>query len=379
MTKTYDVIVVGAGPIGSYTASQLARRGFSVGLFERQKKVGAGTLCSGVISIQAFKRYELPYDSILTKITAFAFVSPSRQRLEYEQEDPLAYVINRDLFDRELFKLAKSRGVEAHLNARVTAIRESAQDCVVETGAKDYRARVVCIATGNDYRLQLGLGMGRPARMLHGHQIEIPLAIDVPSKVLIHMGANVAPGSFGWLIPTSLKSCRVGVLINQNNKKYLKNLIRERVGDIGDCEKNIRSKPIAYAGIKKTATARVIAVGEAAGQVKTTTGGGIFYGLLCSEIAVEEIGKVLKNTSANLLDYETIWRSTLVTEQEIGMKVRAIAGAIDDARLENMFSFVKKNSYWIKLLTPRINFDYHSNMLNFCLETFKYILKLRTR
>ncbi len=400
--KSYDIIVIGAGPIGSYTAYRLATQGYHVGLFEKKKRAGSDVICAGVISTQAFKRYELPYDSILTKINSFTFVSPQNSRLEYSQEEPLAYTVDRQIFDRELFIMAKTSGVEMHTGEdhAVERVQESTQCCSVATRNKmTYQARIVCIATGNNYRLQSMLGFGKPVKILHGYQVEIPLELPSHSTAFIHVGRDVAPGSFGWVFPISPIKARAGVLVEQNSVRWLNNLLMRRIcleSVAGSKSRtvpkskrrqkrispgsdlNIQSKSIAHGPIKKTATRRILVVGEAAGQVKTTTGGGVHFGLLCSEIAVDKIIKTMRDKShENMLDYETTWRSTLVSELGVGTKLRKIAASISDNQLEELFAFAKKNKFWIQLLTPRINFDYHSNMLDFCLSTFRYVLKLR--
>lgn len=396
------MIVIGAGPIGSYTAYRLASQGYRVGLFDKKKRAGTDVVCAGVISVQAFKRYELPYDAILTTINAFTFISPKNSRLEYSQEEPLAYTVDRQVFDRSLFMNARASGVETHMGEEhaVAGVQESTQSCSVMTGnKKTYRSRIVCIATGINYRLQSNLGFGKPAKILHGYQAEIPLAMPSRSTAYIHVGRDVAPGSFGWVFPIGPAKARAGVLVDQRSSKWMNNLLSRRINFEPLAEERlkfaarsarplkdggrlrggeVRSKHIAHGPIKKTATRRIVVIGEAAGQVKTTTGGGVHFGLLCSEIAVDKIIKSLRDNSQScVLDYETTWRSTLVSEIGIGMKLRKIAASINDAQLETLFTFAKKNKFWIQLLTPKINFDYHSNMLSFCLETFKYVLKIK--
>ena len=47
--KTYDVLVAGAGPVGSYTAYKLAEYGHSVAVFERNSTIGEDVCCTGII------------------------------------------------------------------------------------------------------------------------------------------------------------------------------------------------------------------------------------------------------------------------------------------------------------------------------------------
>ena len=109
--------------------------------------------------------------------------------------------------------------------------------------------------------------------------------------------------------------------------------------------------------------------------MKTTTGGGIFYGFLCSEIAVDKLTGTLRD-GKDLRDYEVTWHSALASELDIGVRLRKIASTLKNKDIENLFDFVKKHRFWVDLLVPRINFDYHSSFIYFCLKSFSSLLKM---
>lgn len=376
MKTRYDVVVIGAGPIGSYTAYQLADKGFRVCLVDQKKDIGHGVLCAGVISKEAFKRYDLPGDSILARIDSVTFFSPFGQRLEYDPRDVFAYVVDRDVFDHKLFLQAKRCGVDIFMKQRIVDITGASFFYSVKSKTRQFSAKAVVIATGVDYHLQTKLDLGGPAGYLYGSQIELPVHA-AHSKIEIHIGKDFAPGSFGWVIPYRENTSKIGVIVAQKGKKWLKKLVEQRLGSALKVEeKDIGIKPIAYGTIGKSTNGCILAVGEAAGQVKTTTGGGIFYGLLCSEIAVDKLTKTLRD-SYSLSDYEITWRSSLVPELDIGVSLRSIASKLNDQDIENLFSFVKQNKFWVELLVPRISFDYHSNFIFYCLKSFGHLLGLR--
>jgi len=374
----YDVVVVGAGPIGSYTAYQLADKGFNVCLVDEKERVGENVLCAGVISKEAFKRYDLPSDSIVARIDSVSFFSPFGQRLEYEPRDIFAYVVDRDVFDRKLFLQAKRCGVDIIMEQRVVDITGASYFYSIKTGSKEFNAKAVVIATGVDYQLQDKVGLGSPPHYLYGSQIELPVP-SARDKIEIHIGRDFAPGSFGWVIPYGENTSKIGLIIGQGGKKWLKKFVEQRLGNSVKIDpKEIGIKPIAYGAIKKSTNGSILAVGEAAGQIKTTTGGGIYYGLLCSEIAVEKLTRALRD-GYGLGDYEITWRSALLPELDIGMNLRAIAAKLSDQDIENLFSFVKQNKFWVELLVPRINFDYHSNFIFYCLKSFGHLLGLKNK
>jgi digeranylgeranylglycerophospholipid reductase len=378
MKRRYDVVVVGAGPVGSYTAYQLANRGLSVCLADKKKKIGTGVICAGVIGKEAFERYDLPSDTILRNINSVSFFSPFGQRLEYAQDDDFAYVVDRDLFDKDLLQKAKKRGVDVFLNGKVKDISGAPYFYTAKTSRNTFQAKAIVIATGIDCMLHEKTGLTKPPQYLYGSQIELTVPHS-PSKLEIHIGRDFAPGSFGWLVPYRNGQAKIGLLLTQKGKKWLRRFIEQRLGIArGFDEERIQRKPIAFGPARKSVNGNILSVGEAAGQVKTTTGGGIFYGLLCSEIAVDRITQTIKN-GFNLTDYEITWRSALVSELDIGRNLRLIAARLGDEEVENLFSFVKQNRFWVELLVPRINFDFHSNVIFFCMKSFGQLLRLNNK
>lgn len=376
MTK-YDIVIVGAGPIGSYTAYLLADKGFDVCLLDEKTEIGKDVICAGVIGKEAFKRFDLPTKSILSRINSATFISPTKTKLEYKPEEVFAYIVDREKFDRGILKSAQRVGVDLHLKQRVTTIeKKSSRYYTVVTSKRKYKTRIIVLATGINYALNKKAGLGKPSHFLYGSQIELPISFS-KSNVEIHIGTSFAPGSFGWVIPAGANTSRIGILLNRKTKPWLKKMLEHRlnisVAKLRDEE--LKTKPIAFGPVKRSVKNNILAVGEAAGQMKTTTGGGIFFGLICSEIAVEKITDTLRN-GTSLSDYETTWRSVLASEIDIGMVMRKIATKLSDEDLENLFRFVKKNRFWVNFLMPRINFDYHSNVIYFCIKSFGALLKL---
>jgi len=377
MKKKYDVAVIGAGPIGSYTAYQLCDKGFAVCVLDEKVNIGADVICTGIISKEAFKRYDLPTKSILSRIDSFVFISPYGQRLEYINPNVFAYIVKRESFDKSLLDLAKKCGADIYLGQQVMKIEGSTDYYTLFCPRKKYYARAVILATGVNYRLHKTVGLGTPPGFLSGSQIELSSSIpNQPSRIEIHIGRSFAPGSFGWVVPTDGHSSKIGLIIDKDAALGLEHMLKDRLHiPLSDFDRaRLRQKPIAFGLVRKSVKDYILAVGEAAGQVKTTTGGGIFYGLLCSEIAVDRLARTLKSGS-DLRDYELTWHSALVSELEIGLQLRKAARNIDDPTVERLFSFVKNNRFWIELLRPRINFDFHSNLLYFCLKSFEAILK----
>ena len=369
--------MVGAGPVGSYTASRLAKLGFKVAIFEEDKSVGENVICTGIIGKEIFERFNLPQEAVLSRVKSVSFFSPSLLSVEYKPSDTLAYVVDRGIFDRDALAYAVKNKVEVHLNSRVEKIKIEEDFVQVEVRedscSKKIGAKAVVLSTGVNYRLQQDLGMGSPPAFFQGAQVEAEL--EALEQTEIYLGREVCPGSFAWVVPLNNFKARVGVLANSRGAFYLKNFLQKCLQErIKEKSLSISQKRIAYGPIPKSFTHRVLAVGEAGGQTKTTTGGGIAYGLLCSEIAVDVLKESFNRgdfSERRLSKYEKLWRSKIGKELKIGCDVRKIMGKITDKQIDKVFKFLQRRKGLKRLIERRVNFDYHSGFLSLGLKALK--------
>jgi len=374
----YDVVVVGGGPIGSYTACQLADQGFEVGLFEEDDEVGKDVICTGVIGTEAFERFNLPRTAIVSHIKSIIFFSPSLLTLDYTSSDTLAYVVDRSIFDSKILEYAREKGVKVHLGRQVRGVKIEDNFSEVEIYGEDslvekLRAKVVVLATGIKYQLHKNLGLRPPPTFLQGVQVETEVK-DL-SGTEIYLGSEVSPGSFAWVVPLNHQRARIGLLTGKRGGFYLNNFLKDRFKErINEPNPAILQKSIAHGPVRRSVSDRVLAVGEAAGQVKTTTGGGIFYGLICSEIAIQVLKKAFHKGDLSyrqLRDYERLWKSRLGRELRMGKLARKILGKLSDKQIDRIFKFVGERPKVKELLERKVKFDYHGDLISLGLKLLK--------
>ena len=131
--QLYDVIVVGAGPAGSYIAHELASSGYDVAVFEEKSTPGLNVCCTGIISTECFQSLDPGTDVILTKVNSAKFFSPSGRCLRLQTENVQAYVVNRLLLDKAITLKAQSQGAQYFFSSPVIDIIPGKDSIQVET------------------------------------------------------------------------------------------------------------------------------------------------------------------------------------------------------------------------------------------------------
>ena len=149
-----------------------------------------------------------------------------------------------------------------------------------ESGPASLRAQVAVITTGVNGSLNHALGLAHPRQFLRALQAEMSLPPNGHGNATrVFVGQGVAPGAFGWEIPLGNNRWRVGLMTEDNPDPYFRQARPESCAPNRHFNLRIDRKGIAQAAVGRCVVERVIAAGEAAGHIKTTTGGGIYYGL----------------------------------------------------------------------------------------------------
>ena len=367
----YDVIIVGAGPAGSYIACELASSGHAVAVFEEKSASRLNVCCTGIISTECFRSLDLGTDVILTKVNAAKFFSPSGRCLRLQTENVQAYVVNRPLLDKALASKAQSQGAQYFFSSPVIDIipgRDSIQAETLCSGAREmFSARAVILANGFRPKLPRKLGLGRIKNFLVGAQAEIE-AKNV-DELEVYFGQEIAPGAFAWLVPISTNKAYVGLLATSQAKlhlqKFLNNLFGQ--GRIANREVEIGQKAIPVGTLARSYGDRVLVIGDAAGQVKPTTGGGIYFGHLGAQLAAEVLDEALSSdnlTAGQLSRYQKQWKAKMGKELSRGYWARWAYAKLSDRQIEGIFNMFDSNGMAEALLNSgKFSFDWHSRLI----------------
>jgi digeranylgeranylglycerophospholipid reductase len=342
-----DVVVIGGGPAGLHAAARLAAEGLGVELVEEHDAVGEPVHCTGVLAREAFERFGVPRGTILNELSTVCFHPPSGRVVEYSPAEIEAVVIDRVGFDRQLARQAAASGVNFR-TSRITNVFVDSTGVTVAGGDVEVRARACVLACGASYALHRRLELGRPRLVLQSAQAELPA--ERLGHVEVHFGSAAAPGGFAWAVPVQRRdrqAVRVGVMCTSDARGYFRRMVarvtpRWGVQAADTCVP--RHKVLPLGPVARTTRDRVIAIGDAAGLVKPTTGGGIYYSLLSAELAAETLVRALADdalSAARLDRYERAWHDAIGAELRWQHILRKIAQRLSDAEIDRLFDLAR--------------------------------------
>jgi geranylgeranyl reductase family protein len=369
----YDVAVIGGGPIGSHVAFRLAVLGYEVVVVERKTETGGPVCCTGIVSRECVSSLALDKDVVFRQANGARLLSPSGRVLRLWRPEPQVSIVDRTAFNVALANRAQGQGVEYRLNSSVVGAHFSDNGVSLEfgmqgNGIKYLQARAVVIAAGAaSAGLAVALGLGKVGDFAMGAQAEVEImGVD---EVEVYFGGEITPGFFAWLVPISSQKALVGLLSRRKPEVYLRRLLARLLaqGKIVSTKVEMTRGGIPLQALARTYGERLLVVGSAAGQVKPTTGGGIYYGLLCADIAANHLNRALKsdNLSAeNLSSYQREWRKRLGVELRFGYWARKLYERLSDRQIDQVFDIIESNGIDEALLKAEdLSFDWHSKVV----------------
>ncbi len=366
----HDVIVIGGGPIGSYTAGRLAEKGHKVLVLEKKQRSGESVCCTGIVGLECVNRFNIDDSLILRKVNGASLFPPSGNELFIRRPEPQACILDRVAFDMSLAEKARSAGAEYSFDSRATDVAV-AKDSVTVTFSnlgkqQEIKAKTLVIATGFSPPFLRRIELGAFDDYCVGAQVEIET--KDAENVEVYFG-EPAPGFFAWVVPTQSPMARIGLLMRKTPGIYLKKWLKELEsrGRIAPHQVEMSYGAIPLKPLPQTYGERLIVIGDAAGQVKPTSGGGIYYGLLSADIAADTLHSALTDgdlSAKRLARYERGWKKKLGRELTVGYWARKIFEKLSEKQIDRIFEIVKSGNIDEAMLkAPELSFDWHSKTI----------------
>lgn len=368
-----DVAVIGGGPAGCVAAADLAAAGWRVTVFEEHPSIGTPVDCSGIIGAEAFAALDLPVSSIVDELCRIELIAPSGGAVGFERRQPIAHIVDRRRFDQALGERAAAAGAEIVTSAQVVSVTPWSEGIELEVlhdgGSQRHSARAVVLAGGPRYRFQEQLGLGRPVRFLQTLQAEVQAVTAGPAKVFL--GQRIAPGSYAWYIPVQTAQgvrAKIGVSAVAGApaafQRFWDRLVSLRL--VAEPRPAAKGWIIPVQPLRRTYADRVVAVGDAAGQTKPTTGGGLYYGPLCARFAAQTLDEALRRddlSARRLAGYERRWRARLGCELRTAVWFRRVIERLSDAELDALIGLFRTKDGLSRLMHRHANFDWHHRLI----------------
>ncbi|MBW3012014.1 NAD(P)/FAD-dependent oxidoreductase [Candidatus Woesearchaeota archaeon] len=353
MKKSKAVSIIGAGPAGCYLAHLLAKKGYKVDVYEEHPVIGKPVQCTGLISKNLAKI--IPLGSYVLNDVKGAIMFSKRMKLELMTGKVQAYVVDRTKLDQYIAELARKSGANFYLNHRFLGSKKLNGKKLLRFYHKgkiiERQADIVVGADGPVSRVAKSENMLGKRKFLAGMQARIRGEFD---KDHIHMYlGSICPGFFAWFVPESQKYARVGLASGKDTLK----LFRSYISKYKEPEFKIavkQSGAIPLYSHVKTQKKNTYLLGDAAMQVKATTGGGVIMGLLAA--------KSLSASISTGLPYPLLWKLRIGPNLWLTRLIRKKLNKMSDDDYDELLRIMakKKNLNW---LSTKADMDFPAKFL----------------
>ncbi len=302
MDKTKKISIIGAGPVGAYSAYLLSDH-YDVSIYEEHKTVGNPVQCTGIVTPRINEVIKIPHELIVNRIKYARINSPDGNSVKIKIDD---IILDRGAFDRHVFEKAVEKGAKAHLNTRFV-------DYDVKTGNVKFKSDDKEFTKHTDILIGADGAASRVRSHVTKRKVEFYIGKQATvegnfEREIFDVYFNV-DGFFTWVVPENESIARIGYGYKKFDKRY-DDFVKSYGKILG-----YQAGPIPmFNPMLRTQRGNVYIAGDAASQIKSTTGGGIIQGMLGAKALSESI---IKNKN-----YEIEWRKKLFKELYIHEKIR---------------------------------------------------------
>ena len=347
----YDVVIAGGSISGLLTAREVAKKGYSVLVLEEGFEVGTPDHCGGLVSKIALNDLEINpsekiYDCAINNASIF---SPSGKMLEINSKNQQIISVDRRQLDKQAAYQAQKYGAKIIVNSSYK--KKTKEGVSTSIGDIDCQILVDCRGVG-------ALVNNNRNGILLSAQYEVYADWIVNGHVEVYFDQIKYPGFFAWIIPSGNGIGKVGVAGKDiNTSKTIEEFLKHK-GKYSTIRKIF--SPIWINGpIKNFVSKDIVIVGDAAGQSKPTTAGGIYSCGMGGIMAGNAIAKYLEtNDNSQLVQYQESWYSKFGKEFEKQQLARKVLQKIDNKTVDKIFDMITPEI--LSEISNKDDFDFHT-------------------
>ena len=359
-----DVLIAGGSVAGLAAARECSSTGPSTIVIEEDHEIGTPEHCGGMVSVGGLQKLGLIVDSNnFQNAVSLAKISSRSSSFELPAEKQNVIVVDRRGLDKQIAKQAQRAGAEIRTRCSFKGITKNQSAFIAKTSDGEIQCKYFVDAKGLS-----SLKDATNSGILASAQFEI-YADWIDSKTVeILFDAEKYPGFFVWIIPSGEGKGKIGVAGKGiNTLVALTDFIRSR-GEKFSVIRKIYA-PIWIGGPRPPfIRERVLVVGDAAGQTKPTTAGGIFSCGMAGILAGKAIAKAIANQDDGCLyEYERTWKSMFWKEFNSMLLARKVLERLDNKSIDSIFSSISKMA--ISQVSNFSDFDFHSSALDLFLKS----------
>ena len=350
----YDVIIAGGSVAGLICAREVARNNHSVLVIEEDYEIGTPEHCGGLVSTAGLEELGIiPFRKTFDHLIDSAEIhAPNGNSFSINSKKQKVAEISRRELDKQLAHQAQKNGA-------VIKVRNNFQE-ITDKGIRTNEGEIECTIFVDARGVSSLIHKDRTG-ILSSAQYEIYADWIKKGKVEVFLDQEKYPGFFAWVIPSDEGKGKVGVAGKGINVAEAIEKFLQTKGDYSTIRKIYA--PIWIKGpIEEFVNGKTVTVGDAAGQAKPTTAGGIYSSGMGGMYAGQAISKYLESKKrSDLEEYQKRWTDKFGKEFEKQLFARKILERLDNNTINKLFESVTPEI--IKEISEKDDFDFHTGSI----------------
>ncbi|MFA6803792.1 MAG: NAD(P)/FAD-dependent oxidoreductase [Candidatus Methanomethylophilaceae archaeon] len=340
-----DVVVIGGGPAGS-RAARLLSRDYDVTVLEDHPVSGIPVQCTGLITQRVVELSGVK-PNILNELYGANVHFPNGGVISARSGRSKALLVERSDLDVRMAHAAQDAGAKYAYSERYMSHRiEDGAVKLKTTSGKVYDSTMIIGADGQNSKVSMSLDGNLPKEYVRGIQVDLKHEMDDQKMIDIYIGAEIAPGFFSWEIPFG-EYTRVGLCTAWSAGPpvdYMKVLLK-RTGLEGKEVVGRVCGKIPIGGRRRTYDDNMLLIGDAAGQVKPVSGGGLYPSFMAAPCLKKTVDAAFESevfTRKRLSIYERKWKKAVGKELKRGYRLRKMYDNLSDDDLNNTYDVINR-------------------------------------